>query len=765
MTACQLHLEHLHSLAEAARTARDWGHLAQVWGSVVPDVRLYLMSEKGRKLLPVGEGESLWVGRHAGVAEAVAGSGAQRSPEGWWVPFGESDEVYGVLFMPAGYPEVAGPLLAQQALAAWHRLGRRRRRDQLQDQLAQQERFNALAWKVSTSQSLEELLERVPPALAEAVGASHCALVLLQRDQGEGRIMAGWDEEGASWVGLRYDLESPLGLLLLRAFEGNEPVRLTDLEPSGQLMSSLGEFGQIFDLKTTLLLPLSINQEPIALVVLRRPGRWGDRAVLETLGHLIGGALHSMLLHRKTQEIRGYLADLIKSSRDGIISLDLEGRVVLWNQGAEKIFGYRATEITGRHFYLLFSSEQRSQVTENWLEILSGRVISNAEGIGVRASREKFPLSYTLSPIVDQEGQVAGISIIVRDLSETKRLERELVVVKKRLQAIFDGLDDQILLFDPDRRILMANRVAIAYLGQSLDHLSHGIGHPMFPNECPIQRTVETRRGVTILAHPYQDRHFHVQTFPIWSEQGELTGVICHARDITREQRLRQQLITAEKLAMVGELTGFMAHEINNPLSIIAGYAEALKLRLAADDTEFRFAQGIVQNVQRVADVVRNLSRFSNQIKQTDGGKERVLVTEVLEEAVLVVEKQLAAHGISVERRYGAGNLAIWGDGYALQQLILCLLRGACQKRLSDPANHGAVVLATGAGDWQGDPQVLIELIGLPAGLEVPNGLSESLVRENRGNLTIEDGRCRLLLPQHADGEGDLAEPGVVLPA
>jgi PAS domain S-box-containing protein len=335
----------------------------------------------------------------------------------------------------------------------------------------------------------KDTLTKVVAFCGHIFESSHCALIMLSDQRKEAEIVAGWQKDNPSvpWVGLKYAIDSPLGIVLNETLYNKNVVSLSEILNDPNLINSLGEFSEIFDLNTTILIPLFRLDNFFGFLVFRNkdlikpisventnyPTEEKESSLYlqrfeelgSTIAHILSGALLNAKLYNNNIEIKFYLSNLIKSSRDAIISLDLSGKIILWNQGAQDIFGFNEEEIIGKNFYYLFSSESRIKVTGEWIEILTGRVIMGEEGIGLKKEGDKISISYTLSPINDKANDIIGVSIIFRDLTERKKLEQDISDSKNRLQAIFDSLSDHIVLFDLQHKILMANKIAINFTG------------------------------------------------------------------------------------------------------------------------------------------------------------------------------------------------------------------------------------------------------------------------------------------------------------
>lgn len=131
----------------------------------------------------------------------------------------------------------------------------------------------------------------------------------------------------------------------------------------------------------------------------------------------------SSLLRRTEEEAHLRMASIVESSDDAIIGVGLDGKITAWNAGARRVFGYSSEDILG-HPIAVFIPPERSEERDQILgKIIHGESIRNFETERVRKDGRKIHVSLTLSPVRDPVGEISGISVIARDITELKKLE------------------------------------------------------------------------------------------------------------------------------------------------------------------------------------------------------------------------------------------------------------------------------------------------------------------------------------------------------
>ena len=124
--------------------------------------------------------------------------------------------------------------------------------------------------------------------------------------------------------------------------------------------------------------------------------------------------------------VPGLFKALVESSEDAIIVKDLQGVIRTWNRGAEKLYGYTAEEVVGKHGAMLIPPEFRDDVPLLLHQIRTGQRIDHYETVRIHKDGRRVDISLSISPIINAQGKIIGASGIARDITERKRWEEEL---------------------------------------------------------------------------------------------------------------------------------------------------------------------------------------------------------------------------------------------------------------------------------------------------------------------------------------------------
>lgn len=232
---------------------------------------------------------------------------------------------------------------------------------------------------------------------------------------------------------------------------------------------------------------------------------------------------------------------------------------------------------------------------------------------------------------------------------ENSLLFEEISKEKKEWERTFDAITDMVWIEDMNQRVIRANQSLLEKTGLSIAEVSGtrcgellsliGLGGA----GCLCAETIATKRPSSKEVRSEAGGIFNFWAYPLVDEEGQLYAIVHYLKDVTSQRRLEQQLVRADKLASLGTLVAGIAHEINNPLGIIAGYSEALLnraggeklLRLAEFEDFPEYLEIIHKEIFRCKEIVGGLLDFSRLHK----GKSRELdINELIKEVILIVK-------------------------------------------------------------------------------------------------------------------------------
>jgi PAS domain S-box-containing protein len=346
--------------------------------------------------------------------------------------------------------------------------------------------------------------------------------------------------------------------------------------------------------------------------------------------------------HRRTEAEREGHADrerlfsaAVQSSEDAIVTMTLDGIVTGWNPAAVRLLGYTADDMFGRSIETIVPADRRSEVREILEKIRSGDIVSHHETVRLKKDGGSVPISLSVSPIKAPSGAIIGACKIARDISDSKKAEEAIAqeVAERRriteiLDSTFNSMVDAVLVGDAQANILLANPAAERLMGitagMSLTEWSNrqeifiADGKTPLPLEQrPLMRAI---RGETFANYDIAIRRLEGGKLVALRTTGaplhrstHAPGALVVYRDITDAKETERQLRQALKMEAVGQLTGGVAHDFNNILTVITGTIEILSEGVADRPNLAAITRMIEEATARGTELTRRLLAFSRR--------------------------------------------------------------------------------------------------------------------------------------------------------
>jgi PAS domain S-box-containing protein len=372
------------------------------------------------------------------------------------------------------------------------------------------------------------------------------------------------------------------------------------------------------------------------------------------------------------------------------------------------------------------------------------------------------------------------IPAVERELREVevrrarKRAEESLQENYQLMQAVFEGTSDVIYVKDREGRYVMINSAGARVFGRSpeevigkkdLELFSPETACPIMERDSQVLASGKTQTHEGALTTLGEMRTYLATKAPWRDHQGNIIGIIGIARDITERkeseaqlQRQRDALYQSEKLATMGQLLAGVAHELNNPLSVVMGQAALLQQSIRSKRQAERAAK-IVQAAERCARIVNN---FLALARQRPPERHPVQLNAVVQEAVELLAYPLRVDSVEVVFALADEMPVLRADPHQLHQVVVNLVANAHQA-LREIGGVRRLTLATGVEAGGGrvwlevrdtGPGIAMELKGRifepffttkPPGVGTGLGLSlcQGIVEGHGGSIGVVPGAER----------------------
>jgi PAS domain S-box-containing protein len=321
------------------------------------------------------------------------------------------------------------------------------------------------------------------------------------------------------------------------------------------------------------------------------------------------------------------LRAVVDTAISGVILIDARGCILMFNPACERLFEYAASEVIGQNVKVLMPApyrEAHDRYLDNFHQTGVRKIIGiGREVFGMRKSGSTFPMDLAVG-----EAKLDGESIfvgIIHDLTERERVGKALREGAARLKAVVETAVDGVILIDARGSVLMFNPAceklfkfqAREIIGQNVKILMpapYRIEHDGYLNnfhQTRVRKIIGIGREVT-------GQRKDGSTFPMDLSVGEaiqdgesiFVGII---HDLTERKKTEEQLVQAQKMETVGQLSGGIAHDFNNLLTVIVGNSEFLSDQLKARPDLRQLADDIGQAGERGAELTQRLLAFSRR--------------------------------------------------------------------------------------------------------------------------------------------------------
>ncbi len=438
-----------------------------------------------------------------------------------------------------------------------------------------------------------------------------------------------------------------------------------------------------------------------------------------------------------------HFSDIISSSDDAIISKTLQGIILTWNRGAERVYGYTAEQAIGIPMTVLLPPDRSNEEAEILARIARGESVEHFETVRRRQNGELINVSLTISPIRDAEGRITGASHVARNITERKKLDEGAA----QLAAIVESSEDAIVSKTLDGVILTWNGAAETLYGYTQEE---AIGQPMTVL-LPPDRLSEETEILERIARGERVEHFEtvrqrkngeltqvsLTISPIRDKHGRITGASHVARDITERKRLDEQLRHTAKLESLGVLAGGVAHDFNNLLTGILGNVSLALESLTTDNPVRGLLRDALTASERASHLTRQLLAYAGKGRFVI---EPVNISGIVREISSLIQSSIPKN-VQLRLELRDAMPLVEADSSQLQQLIMNLVINGAE---AVPPNENGTVLVT-TGVQTVDEFYLQHTFG-PA-LELPAGTYASLEVHDTGAGMDEATAARIFDP------------------
>ncbi len=454
---------------------------------------------------------------------------------------------------------------------------------------------------------------------------------------------------------------------------------------------------------------------------------------------------------------------LTDSDRNAVLDLaqvmvrDLNGRILAWSTGSERLYGWTAQQATGQVSHDLLATQFPMP-----LETIQETLLRTGQWHGELRHRARDERSVQVASHWALQRNAEGRPELVLEVNNDITPQREAAEALFRLAAIVASSNDAIIGMTLEGIITDWNAAATAMFGY---HEADVIGQPitlLYPSDRLGEETLilaRLRRGELVdhfetirRRHGGENFPVSVTISPIHGADGEIIGTSKIVRDLSeireREQRLiemQTELAHVARLNDLGQLVSTLVHEVNQPLTAIGNYTRATQRLIASGNIQRapEALERIVEQTNRAHQIIQRLRDFVRK-GPTQRGAERL--TEIVEESIALAAIGPAARGLEIGTVFAAGDALVEIDRIQIEQVLFNLLRNALEAMQEQPDRALLVGTALAADDM-----VTVSVADRGPGLVdwVRQKLFEPFVTTKPNGMGVGLSVCRTIVEAH----------------
>lgn len=401
-------------------------------------------------------------------------------------------------------------------------------------------------------------------------------------------------------------------------------------------------------------------------------------------------------MEEKESKVKNRLKAFLNGIDEGLAVIDRNYKIRSTNRAFVKSLRYAGKSVVGKCCYKVlhkYTKPCKECVVRNTFQTgkssESIRSHRNSDGTKIYYETRAYPLR-------DPDGDINQVIYIFRDITKKRKLEERIRYLKEYNESIVASVPSSVLVVDKNLRIVSANQSFYEDFELEKREVETKSIETVLPAELNKQILKAIRTGNFLKKEEVETtfpmigrKVLHISVVGTKLEEDEEERSLIIIEDLSEKKQLEDELIRSGKLAALGELSAWLAHEINNPLAIVSGYAQMLQAEPTMDEVgKQRYLKEIVEQTDRAARIMRKVKDFA---RPGETRMESVDINRTLIRTLSLLKDQVHLKNIKINEDLDLSLPRMKADKDQLEQIFLNIILNAVQAM----PNGGDLTLST----------------------------------------------------------------------
>lgn len=456
------------------------------------------------------------------------------------------------------------------------------------------------------------------------------------------------------------------------------------------------------------------------------------------------------------------------ASEYAIYMLDPQGRVTIWNKGAERLQGWTEAEAVGKDAALFYPAEA-VEAGKPLADLQRAKELGqfDEEDWCLRKDGSQFLADISLTALWDENLELRGFGRVIRDVTEQRTANRRLEASAAQMRSILSTVPDAMVVIDSRGRIISFSAAAERLFGYAEKEIFGSNVSRLMPSpdrerhDAYLDRYLTTgERRIIGIGRTVIGQRRDGSTFPMELSVGEadasgarvFTGFI---RDLTEKHRaeariedLRSGLVHAARVSAMGTMASTLAHELNQPITAVVNYVESIKDLLAEPNAEDlpMIREALTETASealRAGQIVRRLREF---VARGDSEKTVEKLSSLVEDAAKLALIGAREKGVEAHFALDPDGDTVLVDRVQIQQVLINLMRNAIEAMANSPERSLSV---SSAADDGGMTRVIVRDTGPGVAPEIASDLFRAFNSTKEEGMGLGLSICRTIIESH----------------